>query len=305
MKKLCAFVACLLVPSWAQSQTVVDSFTAPLALPLGGTGTTSSYGMANAVGTTGLVSFSGTLSVTGAANNGSGAIRLTVPTAHLYTGGLYTVAGVGGVTNANGEWRFTIIDGTHADLGSSTFAGSYTGGGTVTAAAGYTTTVWSPSSCADSTINLPASPGDNEPHTIINAGNCPSNGLIISGNGHNIGTASGIVSIAPGPVAVRYSVSAGAVWTSSFAAGQLLPSEFGAVADGTTDDTSALQDAINASCRSGLPVNLAGGTYEITQSLLGCSNLTIRGPGTIFLPNADFDCQDSVSCRYASNAVGL
>jgi len=71
-------------------------------------------------------------SVTGAANNGSGLIRLTVSNANAWiTGATVAVASVGGVPNATGSWVITVIDSTHIDLQASTFAGSYTSGGTV------------------------------------------------------------------------------------------------------------------------------------------------------------------------------
>lgn len=73
-----------------------------------------------------------TYPVTGAANNGSGAIRLTV-TGHAYaTGDTSIVADVGGVPNAAGTWTVTKIDANHIDLQGSYFDGVYTSGGTVT-----------------------------------------------------------------------------------------------------------------------------------------------------------------------------
>lgn len=70
------------------------------------------------------------LHVTGAANNGSGLIRLTVA-AHAYeTGDKVDVQVVGGVPNATGQWIITVIDASHFDLDGSTFAGAYTSGGT-------------------------------------------------------------------------------------------------------------------------------------------------------------------------------
>ena len=62
--------------------------------------------------------------------------------------------------------------------------------GTGTQNIGANTTAWAPGSCADTTFNLPASPLNDEPHTIINTGACPINSLTINGNGHSIGTAS-------------------------------------------------------------------------------------------------------------------
>lgn len=70
--------------------------------------------------------------VSGAANNGSGLVRLTVDTtANMATGQTWFVNSVGGVTGAtNGSnWVVTVIDGTHVDLQGSSFAGSYTSGG--------------------------------------------------------------------------------------------------------------------------------------------------------------------------------
>ncbi len=68
--------------------------------------------------------------VTGAVNNGSGLIRLTV-TAHAYeSGDKVNVATVGGVTAATGQWIITVITANTFDLVGSTFAGTYTSGGT-------------------------------------------------------------------------------------------------------------------------------------------------------------------------------
>jgi len=70
--------------------------------------------------------------VSGAANNGSGLIRLTVgSTSGWSTGDSKTVRDVGGVTAANGTWDITVIDATHIDLQGSTFSGVYTSGGFV------------------------------------------------------------------------------------------------------------------------------------------------------------------------------
>lgn len=92
----------------------------------------------------------GAVSITGAANNGSGAIRLTVSsTSGMAAAAQQTVFGVWNVTqitgtspflaainnknntqpSAWGQWPITIIDGTHVDLVGSSFAGAYTSGG--------------------------------------------------------------------------------------------------------------------------------------------------------------------------------
>ena len=69
--------------------------------------------------------------VVGAADNGTGLIRLQISdTSGLYTGNVMTVSGVGGTVEANGTWTITLIDSTHVDLQGSAFANAYTTGGT-------------------------------------------------------------------------------------------------------------------------------------------------------------------------------
>lgn len=66
------------------------------------------------------------------ANNGIGAIRLTLNTTNgMITGQKVTVGEVGGVTSANGDWYITVINFSQIDLQNSTFLGSYTSGGYV------------------------------------------------------------------------------------------------------------------------------------------------------------------------------
>lgn len=87
---------------------------------------------------------------------------------------------------------------------------------------------------------------------------------------------------------------------------------FGADPTGVADSTTALQDALAWSASSGIPLTLGGASdvFKITQSLVVPSNAKIIGGGRLFLPNANFNCQDPKDpidggCRYASNAVGL
>jgi len=64
--------------------------------------------------------------ITGAANNGSGAVRLAVnSTANWQTSEYWNVAGTG-VYDQN--WQITVIDGTHIDLIGSTYSAGVTGG---------------------------------------------------------------------------------------------------------------------------------------------------------------------------------
>jgi hypothetical protein len=77
--------------------------------------------------------------ITGAANNGSGLIRITA-TAHGYTtGDRINIASVAGTVEANGKWTITVIDANTFDLQSSTFITTYTSGGTATKLAKYLT----------------------------------------------------------------------------------------------------------------------------------------------------------------------
>jgi hypothetical protein len=74
----------------------------------------------------------GAWSVTGAANNGSGLIRLTAAGHTLTTGDSVGVYGVTGTTEANGQWIVTVISSSTVDLQGSTFANAYVSGGTIT-----------------------------------------------------------------------------------------------------------------------------------------------------------------------------
>jgi len=70
--------------------------------------------------------------VTGAVDNGSGAVRLTVGNTNGFiTGQHVIVQEVGGVSASDGSWYITVINKTQIDLDGSTFSGSYTSGGYV------------------------------------------------------------------------------------------------------------------------------------------------------------------------------
>lgn len=73
------------------------------------------------------------VAVTGAANNGSGLVRLAVTsTTGWATGDTAVVTGVVGTTEANGYWpNITVVDGTHVDLTGSSYAHAWTSGGSV------------------------------------------------------------------------------------------------------------------------------------------------------------------------------
>ena len=95
--------------------------------------------------------------VTGASNNGSGAIRLTVnSTAPLVGKPKVAVWGVVGTTEANNAlpWNFTIIDGTHIDLIGSTFTNAYISGGNVSVVGYGTNNILMDGSNADTTVAI-------------------------------------------------------------------------------------------------------------------------------------------------------
>jgi len=76
------------------------------------------------------------LTITGAANNGSGLIRLTLSAESnsnftILGQNTIEVYGVTGTTEANGNWKFTVVDATHIDLVGSTFTNAYVSGGQI------------------------------------------------------------------------------------------------------------------------------------------------------------------------------
>jgi hypothetical protein len=82
----------------------------------------------------------GIVTVSNAANNGAGLVRLTVSgltagsgpgNTNLNTENSVEVYGVAGTIEANGNWAFTIVDATHIDLIGSAFVHPYTGGGAI------------------------------------------------------------------------------------------------------------------------------------------------------------------------------
>lgn len=70
--------------------------------------------------------------ITGAANNGSGLIRITAASHGYATGDRIAVYGVVGTTEANGAWTVTVINANTFDLQGSTFTNAYVSGGTST-----------------------------------------------------------------------------------------------------------------------------------------------------------------------------
>jgi hypothetical protein len=68
--------------------------------------------------------------ITGAANNGSGLIRITASSHGYSTNDYVDIAGVVGTTEANGDWKITVISSSTFDLVGSTFSNAYGSAGT-------------------------------------------------------------------------------------------------------------------------------------------------------------------------------
>ncbi len=78
------------------------------------------------------------ITISGAADNGSGLIRLTVnDSTDASTSNTGTVSEVSGTTEANGLWALTVIDATTIDLVGSTFTNTYTNGGVLDLVQGF------------------------------------------------------------------------------------------------------------------------------------------------------------------------
>jgi hypothetical protein len=123
--------------------------------------------------------------ISGAVDNGAGKIRLTVNnTTGLRHDQFVTVSSVGGVTNANGDFYITIIDSTHIDLKASTFAGTYTSGGsmsTVSTPAGFIyyipggTVTFTPTTVGGRTVDMSTNVV-RLPQDLVMSGGVPASG---------------------------------------------------------------------------------------------------------------------------------
>jgi hypothetical protein len=114
-------------PFWTIS--VVDSTHIDLTGPGGGPIFANAWTSGGRVQDFTLITVTGAVSSTGIAG---GPVRLTLSsTARLHTGNYVNVGGVTGTTEANGVWAITVHSGTEIDLAGTSFATTYTGGGTV------------------------------------------------------------------------------------------------------------------------------------------------------------------------------
>jgi hypothetical protein len=73
------------------------------------------------------------------------------------------------------------------------------------------------------------------------------------------------------------------------------PYDFGAAGNGTSDDTTKLQAAINRAVATGLPLNLEVGTYKFAGTLTAAGNIRIYGAG----------CDKAILLRSTTGATGL
>lgn len=81
-----------------------------------------------------------TRTVTNAADNGAGLIRITIAAGHQFGDDDYVnITGVTGTIEANGNWRVTYVSGTQFDLVGSAFVNAYAAGGS---AVRYSSWIW-------------------------------------------------------------------------------------------------------------------------------------------------------------------
>lgn len=89
----------------------------------GDNGVNNTYSMSG-----GIITVPNVVSVSSAANNGSGLIRLTVTSTSAFITGKYASVGASsGDASCSGTWQLTIIDATHVDLVGSTFVATCSG----------------------------------------------------------------------------------------------------------------------------------------------------------------------------------
>lgn len=107
-------------PSYFNARVSIASYTNIFSLPSG------CKQVAN------VWDYAGTaVAISGAADNGSGAIRITATAHGLADENIVTIHDVGGCTEANDTWQIDYIDADTFDLVGSTFANAYTSGGKV------------------------------------------------------------------------------------------------------------------------------------------------------------------------------
>lgn len=69
-----------------------------------------------------------------------------------------------------------------------------------------------PTVCGNVVINLPIAPSNNQQQTVVNAPGCPNNSITIQGNGHNIGQATSVTTVAPAYLVFTYMQTPIAQW---------------------------------------------------------------------------------------------
>lgn len=111
--------------NWVLSQ--IDFQDGPY-LPVNAAQTTLTPSAASGAGIT--ISTTLSVAITGAANNGAGAIRITSANHGWKTGDKIDITGILGTTEANATWTVTRVNANTYDLNGSTFANAYVSGGT-------------------------------------------------------------------------------------------------------------------------------------------------------------------------------
>jgi hypothetical protein len=82
--------------------------------------------------------------------------------------------------------------------------------------------------------------------------------------------------------------------------------DFGAAGDGVTDDTAAIQDALDAMSGTGTYVSVPAGTYKVSSALLvpTLTGLIGDGSATLYVVNSGFNnANPSAAGRYVNNGV--
>jgi hypothetical protein len=110
--------------NWVLSQ--IDFQDGPY-LPVNNAQTTLTPSAASGAGIT--ISSAQSVAITGAANNGAGAIRITSANHGWKTGDKIDITGVVGTTEANATWTVSRVNANTYDLNGSVFANAYVSGG--------------------------------------------------------------------------------------------------------------------------------------------------------------------------------
>ena len=85
--------------------------------------------------------------------------------------------------------------------------------------------------------------------------------------------------------------------------GYVTPELFGAVADGETDDTTAIQNAMDYAGTTGLPLIFKGKTYKITSTLMLPTKINMDGKGATISLNANLPILSSSTTTKMNSSI--